>query len=72
MRFTAVLVAVLWGCQPAAAMPVGTTPSTMPLCESIEAQCASCGGTASPYLALSLLAAIPAVVLLVSVLTQER
>jgi len=65
MRFTAVLVAALWGCHPAAAIPVGPTPSTAPLpCESIEAQCAEGGGTGSPYLALALIVAVPAVLLI--------
>ncbi len=76
MRFTAVLVAVLWGCHPAAVIPVALaplgTPSTMPTCESIEAQCAGGGGTGSPYLALALLAAVPAVILLVSLIDHER
>jgi len=82
MRFTAVLVAALWGCHPAAlpmmtgpvaaAVPVGTTPSTTPLCESIEAQCTGGGGTGSPWIALAVIAAVPAVVLLVTALTHER
>ena len=82
MRFTAVLVAALWGCHPAAmpmmagpvaaAVPVGMTPSSTPGCESIEAQCMGGGGTGSPWLALAIIAAVPAVALLVTALTHER
>jgi hypothetical protein len=48
------------------------TPSTTPECESIEAQCMAGGGTGSPWIALAIIAAVPAIALLVTALTHDR